>query len=933
MADTGTEAIWRTAREGFGKRLRSIRQQVGLSQVQLAAKMASSDATLSDLERGVGARAPDPDTVLNFVDRCLENSPSDRTTRTETRRALLAELHELETLYVRLKEAAARETRPQSPASALNTLRRGTHAFTGRANALAMIRDTVSRSSTASHPIIAVHAVDGMPGVGKTTFAIHAARQIANHFPDGQLFVDLHGHSPARPPLDPHDALASILTAWGVDPLALPADLDDRAAFWRSCVEEKRVLLVLDNAADLAQIEPLLPGGGDCLVLVTSRRRLTGLDGVSIDLRPLDSGEGDQMFRSLAGRPVTETEALTKLVRLCGGLPLAIAILAARFRNRPVLTVEHIVTELTEVGSRLQAMRVPDRAVASAFELSYRDLPPERQLFFRRLALHPGDGIEHFSAAAVGGVDVVEADDHLDGLYYGHLVEEVRLGRYRMHDLIAVYALDLVHTDSPESNAAALDSLEKFYEQTAGIAGDVIVNGPPEGDLDRWYPGAVPPIDDVTVAIDWFQEERGNLLALTDNTENIGRVIGLTLSLAPYLRRTGPWDLTARMMRRACDAARRTDDIDAQGRTLLELGKAELHMDDYDAAQRALRAAGEIFEEQRDNTSLAHVMMTLGQVWLQVGHHSDANDAYNRALAAHEREGNIRQAADVLVELGTVHYYADEYDASIEANQHALRRYEEIDDFDGQATALKGLAHAWLFSDDYTSALEAASRARELFVQGRSRLGEAQTSSVIGAVYRSQGRYAEARDEFEKASAVFDELGDRAGKAMVSIELGIILYNLADFEGGERNLRAALELYEEFGELMGKASAYKELADLLIKMGRLHEARPMLDEAEAIYEKLDDRLGKAATSNSYGTWHLASNDPRAARRRHREALRLAVEIASAQEEAAALAGLGHVARVLREHDESQHAFTKALEIYRRIGAGEADEVANYLNLP
>jgi tetratricopeptide (TPR) repeat protein/transcriptional regulator with XRE-family HTH domain len=931
MADTGTEALWRAARQTFGGRLRALRKDVGLSQTQLATKMGSSDSTLSELERGVGVRPPDAATVLNYVDRCLENAPSDKAIKDARRTALLGELHRLEELYEQLEQLPGQEPGLPSSPSTLSTLRRETHAFTGRADALAVIRAAVTRSSAGSHPVIAVHAVDGMPGVGKTAFAIHAARQIAQHFPDGQLFIDLHGHSPSRSPVDPRDALASLLTTWDVNPLLLPTDLDDRAALWRSTIAGKRVLLVLDNAADQAQIDPLLPGEGTCLVLVTSRRRLTGLDGVSIDLTPLADAEGEQMFRSLAGRPVAETEALNELVRLCGGLPLAIAILAARFRNRRPLTVAHIVSELTEVGNRLRAMRVPERAVAAAFELSYRDLPPERQLFFRRLGLHPGEGIERFAAAAVCGTDVTTAGDNLDRFYHDHLVEEVRLGRYRMHDLIAEYAQDLVHADDPRSNAAARESLEDFYEQTAGIAGDILVHGPRDGDQETWYSGALPPIEDATAAMDWFDNERDNLLELMNGTEAPRRITGVTLSLAPYVRRTGPWDLTLRLMRRAADAARRTDDVDAQGRTLLELGKAEFYFDHYDEAQVALRAAGRIFEDRRDNTFLAQVMMTLGQVWLQTGQHSDARDAYHRALAAHEQECDVRQAADVLVELGTVHYYADEYDASIRANQRALSTYEEIDDREGQATALKGMAHAWLFSDDYPQALRAASRARKLFRENRSRLGEAQTTAVIGAVHRARGNFLEARTEFEAALEAFEELGDRAGKAMTLIELGIVLHHLSDFEGGEQRLRAALDLYEEFGELMGKASAYKELADLLTKAGRLREARPMLDEAEAIYEKLDDRLGKAATSNSYGTLHLASNDPRAAHRRHTEALRLAVEIASSAEEAAALTGLGHVARMLGEHEESRRAFTAALEIYNRIGTADTADIAKYVH--
>ncbi|MDU0293696.1 tetratricopeptide repeat protein, partial [Saccharothrix longispora] len=687
------------------------------------------------------------------------------------------------------------------------------------------------------------------------------------------------------------------------------------------------LLVILDNAADAAQVEPLLPGEGRCLVLVTSRRRLVELDAVSIDLDPLTPEEAERMFRELAGRDVDDPPALGRVVELCGRLPLALAILATRFRNRRTLTVARLAEELAEAGNRLSTLRARDRAVAAAFELSYRDLPPDRQRFFRLLGLHPGDGIERYAAAALTGIGVTEADDHLDALYHEHLLDEFVLGRFAMHDLLAEYALELASADGPGTLAAAVDALHDFYEQTAGIAGDLLVHNSRGEDVGTWFTGPVPPLGDADAAFAWLSAERGNLLSCLASTRDPGRIVGLTLSLAPYLRRTGPWSLTVALHRAAAEAARSLADRDAEARVLLELGRAEYYADNYDEAQIALRAADRLFEAAGDDTGRAQALTSLGQVWVLTGAHPDARDAFTRALAVHERAGDRGETAAVLVELGILHYFADEYPEAIAADERALRIFEALEDRSGQAKAHKGLGLAWLLSDDYARAETASARALELFRETGERLGEAQASSNLGSVRRARGQYARAREDLENALEIYDELDDRGGRAMALIELGIVLHHLGDFRAGERTLREALALYEEFGEPMGMAAVRKELADLLTGAGRLPEARELLDDAEALYQKLDDRMGKAATSNSYGAWHLASGDPRTARAHHAEALRLALEIASPLEQASAWTGLGRVARALGEHRAAEEAFDKALEIYRRIGSGEAETLA------
>lgn len=910
--------VWRLTRVTFGEMLCGLRLDVNLTQEELASAMRAarikiSNKALSDLERGVGAKPPRKDVVQLYLDHCLPLWKADAAVREERRAAVDRELTTLIAMYERLKDLGAK---PHAQAPPPNDLPRDAHAFTGREDELRELVNAVEEGG-----VVAVHAVDGMPGVGKTAFAVHAAHLLADRFPDGQIFLDLYGHTAGQAPLTPHHALAVLLSAVGVDSRNLPAVTAERAALWRRSLGRKRMVVVLDNAADHAQIAPLLPGGGGCLALVTSRRRLVELDAVTIDLAPLPAGEAEEMFRRLAGREVTEPKSLGDLVELAGRLPLALAILSARFRNRRALTVAGLVEELRAAHTRLIGLSSGSRAVAAAFELSYRDLPSERQRFFRLLGLHSGGGVERYGASALCQVELDVAEDHLDGLYYEHLIDEIALGRFRMHDLIAEYAGELVGPDDRPDEARW--SLLEFYTRACANAHNVLDGGEAEND-------DVPPLGDADDAMDWFDTERTNLLASFDSTDDAGAVVGLALALAPYLGRTGPWDLGMRIHRRAAEVVVVLDDPILRGHVLLERGKTAFRADLYEEAETSLRTALDLFDATGQRTFFAHALMSLGQLWMLMGKLPDAEDALSEALELYELDEDPKNVADVLVELALLNYYNDEYSQSVTLNERAIEIYRELGDDHGQAMALKGLAHAWLFSDRYDNAYAAAVRALELDENKRVRLGATQVRALLGSIERSRGRYAEARDHFDVAIKGYEELGDRGGKAQAQVEQGIVLGRLGDFALAERVLREALDLFETFGEAHGRAAVRRELAELLIRAGRLAEARVPLDEAEDIYGKLEDRYGKTLTSTTYGTWYLASGDPRRAQQHYEQALLLAVEIAGPLAEADALAGLGRAARAVSDDESADLHLRRALAIYQRIGAGEAAEVAGEL---
>jgi transcriptional regulator with XRE-family HTH domain len=324
---------------------------------------------------------------------------------------------------------------------AVNTLPADTATFTGRQEQVAEIAAAVAGAAQAGR-VVAIHAIDGMPGVGKTTLAVHVGHLVADEFPDGQLFIDLHAHTPGQRPVEPADALASLLAAEEVDPRYVPADLEGRTAMWRASMAGKRVLLILDNAASSDQVAPLLPGAAGCLVLVTSRRYLGDLPGApwSMPLDTLPPEDALAMFVTLAPRAEAEPGLVADIVDLCGYLPLAITLLAGLFARHRAWDMTYLIGQ---TKAKLLTVSTENRTVAAAFELSYQYLTAAQQRFFVHLGLHPGPDIDPYAAAALSGISYDDTIQILDELHADGLLAEPVPRRYRMNNLIHQYARSL----------------------------------------------------------------------------------------------------------------------------------------------------------------------------------------------------------------------------------------------------------------------------------------------------------------------------------------------------------------------------------------------------------------------------------------------------------------------------------------------------------
>ncbi len=461
--------------------------------------------------------------------------------------------------------------------------------------------------------VVAIHALDGMPGVGKTALAVHMVH--------------------------------------------------------------KQVLLIMDNAASSGQVTPLLPGSAGCLVLVTSRRYLGDLpSAVPMLLGVLPPEEAERMFLRLAPRAAAEPASVAELVGLCGYLPLAISLLASLFSKRRSWTMGHLISE---TKTTLLTVAAENRTVAAAFDLSYQDLPADRQRFFRRLGLHPGVDLDAYAAAALAGIPLEQASEHLDALHSDRLLAEPVYRRYRMHDLIRDYARTLAATDPADERDQALDRLLDYYQHTADRADDHLTRHPrPVANTPAAPPGAAPELANRNQALVWLQTERINLLACLDHATDHARVVGLTAGIAALLRSDGPW--AQAMELHAAAAARHLDNRLGEANALKDLGEVRYLTDDYPGATQVLEQALGLFRDLGNRHGEAEVLNHSGTLRRKSGDPEQALAHPQRALDLARAVGSPLEQARALDGAGRCALDRGDTATAVTQLRQALEIYQRI---------------------------------------------------------------------------------------------------------------------------------------------------------------------------------------------------------------------------------------------------------------
>ncbi|QMU67248.1 tetratricopeptide repeat protein [Streptacidiphilus sp. P02-A3a] len=905
MAETPSE---------FAGALRGQRKQARMTQQELADAAGVSLRTVSDLERGV-ATSPQRETVRLLGDALSLMGVERARFETAARGRPLGAV-------------------PAAAAAAMRSLPRDVASFTGRQREL----DQLTNAAEVSGGVVGIHAIGGMAGVGKTAFAVRAAHRLADRFPGGQVFLPLHGHTPGQQPVDPADALASLLLAAGVAPGQIPQGMEERAALWRDRIADKRLLLILDDAAGSDQVQHLLPGSGESLVLITSRRHLSALDdAVTLSLDTLPAGDAAALLVRLAGRPGLSVgdPGVGEISGLCGYLPLAVGMMARQLRHHPSWTAAGRAAELASARDRLGLMVTENLSVAAAFDLSYADLAEDQQQLFRYLGLHPGTDIDGYAAAALVGGSLSDGRRGLEGLYDQYLLTESDHGRYRLHDLLREHARALAdRLDAHEHRGAALDRLLDYYQCTAAAANSRITSQiHPGPSVDGGKPGSAPDLGDQVQALAWARSERANLLNCLDHAAGTGRrdrVAPLTAGISGLLRQDGPWTDAVGRHSTAARAAQRLGDRSSQANALCDLGAAQLQSGDATGALQAHEQALEIYRGLGDRLGQANALFGHGEANLMLSDFAASALELEQALSICRELGNRPGQAMILNVLATIPGLSGDYPAAIQAAQEALDISRELGDRLGQIRALVMLANMHQLTTDYPAAQQVLDEALPICREMGDRPGLARALLTLVSVQRPTGQYAAALVALEEALHIHRDLGSLRGQVSALTHLGGVLQKTGDFPAALQALDEALRIAREQGLLVGQGYALHTRGCLMRQTGNYLQAAQDLDQALVTCRDTDNRGALAEVLNDRGELHRICGETASARICHQESLDLARAIDSPWDQALALAGLGRAALAENDTVQARTLLEGALGIFERIGAPEVQELRSEL---
>ncbi|WP_435608229.1 BTAD domain-containing putative transcriptional regulator [Streptomyces sp. C10-9-1] len=727
----------------------------------------------------------------------------------DTRRLLAEELGvdprpELSDLQERILRADAELARPsEEPAVAARPARPAqlpatVPDFTGRD---AFVRELGDRLATAEGSVMAVSALAGIGGVGKTTLAVHVAHQARGRFPDGQLYVDLQGATSRS--AEPETVLGSFLRALGTADSAIPDTLDERAALYRSALDGRRVLVLLDNARDAAQVRPLLPGTAGCAALVTSRVRMVDLAGAHlVDLDVMSPDEALRLFTRIVGeeRVSAEREAALDVVAACGFLPLAIRIAASRLAARRTWTVSVLAAKLADERRRLDELQAGDLAVKATFELGYGQLEPSQGRAFRLLGLADGPDVSLAAASAVLDLPAHDTEDLLEGLVDTSLLESAAPGRYRFHDLVRLYARACAERDErADDREAALSRLLDFYLATAARVYGIERPGDRLPDHLEPTGGAGLAFADRRGAQDWLYAEAHCLLACARQAA------------------AGP------RLRRAVDLLWAAKDLGESG------ANSRLYETVTGAVLQAARAAGDRRAEARARTSLTNVHLVAGRYDL-----ADEEAAQARVLAAAAGDPVPVYWSDN--DRGIIAFNQGRYPEAEEHLSHAIEGSRADGNRPGEASALCNLSRIHLSLGRTEEAIALAGKGVELYHRTGHTLRLANARYALGVALTRAGRCADALDRLHEALEGFGTHRQRLWE-------GTTLFRIAEAQlasGGAAQAARSAEQALATGCIGGdriRAGVLTVLGRALDGLGQRDRARACWQEALALHEQ------------------------------------------------------------------------------------------------
>ncbi|WP_165967979.1 AfsR/SARP family transcriptional regulator [Saccharopolyspora elongata] len=694
-------------------------------------------------------------------------------------------------------ESSAEHAHPPAPRQLPPPLR----LFTGRADELRWLTKTVE--SRPDHGAIAV--ISAIGGAGKTCLALHWAHQNTDRYPDGQLYVNLRGFDPSGEPMPPSTVLRGFLDALGVDSAAVPVDFEAQVGLYRSLVATKRLLVVLDNARDTAQVEPLLPSSPACAVVVTSRHKMTGLrtrGAHVLDLDVLADAEAMDLLADHIGRErvAAEPDSVAELLRACGGLPLAVCIVAARADANPDFPLSVLAAELRDTSERLDALDAGEVAtnLRAVFSWSFQAVRTEAASLFRLIGASPGGDIGLPAAAALAAAPISRTRLLLRELETAHLVQQRSPGRFRMHDLVRAFATD--GADQGRTRPA-LTRLMNWYVHAAHAAMDLVHPN------RRRFRGAaaastapLPELVDLDAAMDWLETEHRNLVAAIE--------MACTSGWPPH----------------AAELAQ------ALGRFFLLRG----HFADWISTHRLVldNAGDSVPAELR-----AETQTNLATGFTVTGRLDEAIDHLQRALPLWRLADSRRGEANALGNLGIACVLRGRYTEAIENSLRAASLSEELGDITGQANSLNALGIVNARLGRYERSEQQTRHALLLYRQVGDRYGAAAANDTLGNVCGRTGRYEEAIEHCQDSIALCREIGNRGQEIDSLGNLALVHADAGNDGEARRFVDQTLDLISKLGSPASDSGVLNDLGAALRQLG---EHRPALAQHESALAAASD---------------------------------------------------------------------------------------------
>ncbi len=795
----------------------------------------------------------------------------------------LSELHQR--ILVRdpglaVKPAGQRAGRGARP----DTLPPGTAEFVGRSEELGRLA-----GEQGSVPGVAV--IEGMPGVGKTALAVHAARLISGQYPDGSFYLNLHSHDAGSPSLDPAEALYRLLRMLPVPAAQIPDTIGERIALWRAQLSRRRAIVILDDAARHDQIRPLLPVAARCLILITTRRRFPEIGGTrTLTLDALSVDDAITLFRRIAGeRRARDPDTVAAAVELCGRLPLAIQLTAGRVAQDHPRGLAGLIEELSQAPARLGGQGAASPEVISAFDLSYRALEPGHQRFFRRLGVSPCVAVGQQAAAALGDCTLAEAEKALGALLDHHLLARASDGHFRFHDLIRGYAAARAARDDPEAEQRqAVGRLLDYYLHTADQADRVLYpfrRRMPVAVTHR--PAASPVLGTPEDAAGWLESEWRNILQAAQHAgrhEWQQKCADLTHVLADFVEIRAYWDEAI--------AARTV----------------------------ALQASRDLADPAR----IAQASLDLSAVSQQTGHHEAALPLAEEAAAIYRSLANPRGEAQALDQAGLAHQRAARSREALAYFHEARILYRDAADQRGVAGTCSHCGIACWHLGRYPEAMAHLREAVSLYRGAGDRRGEAKSLNNLGRMHLYCGYHRDALEAFQESLHIFNEIGGAQNQAILYHNIGSVHHYKGSYEDGLAACRRALAIYRNIGDLPDEADVLNDIGAIYQSAARYDEALIHHEKAQLIAEEIGNLSQQLIALRRIADIHRGSGQYGEAFDRYHAALRLARQIGDPYEEGKILEGIAESTLSTQRPHAARIVFRQALDIFERLGVPEAE---------